>query len=310
MVIAQRGTAQTNASFDGAPFNVNEPAGIVLDDVILGIVHSQYLTYADLTIPSGFTFLDGRDSGGSGGNSKLCYRVAPSAGGPHSFSASSNGSHVSASLFAFSGVPLSGGVPTFVVAKSTNSNDDIPSVNAPGSADMLVGIVISDHDSGSARTYTFPGSMTEIMESGWNYMSHAIGIELLSASGATGTRDVVAVGSVDRQHQYAIAISSGGGGGSGPGEVVAVPATATATAHEPAVAGDPGVGVITAVPAGATAEALPPTVSGTSIIEGGGPATATAQAHPPTVSGSGGSTGGGQGFENAWYSDGLTWTQV
>jgi hypothetical protein len=128
--------------------------------------------------------------------------------------------------------------------------------------------------------------------------------------------------------------SESGGGGPINGDVIAVPATATATVHAPVVSGTtPGDANVVAVPATAVAQAHEPTIEGTTVVEGGGPAaatatahapvvsgtnnvnvqavaaTATATAHPPAVSGTSGGTGG-QGFLNAWYSDGVTWTQV
>ena len=116
MVIAIRGNATENTDFGGAPFNVNKPTGVVEGDVLIGVVQSQYYDYADLTIPTGWTFLEGRDSGTLGGHSKVAYKVAgASEPASYTFSASTNGSHCHAMVIAFSGVPLTGGVPTFAV---------------------------------------------------------------------------------------------------------------------------------------------------------------------------------------------------
>ena len=184
MAIAIRGSATNQVEFGGAPFTVNKPTGVVEGDVMLGVIHCQYYNYSDITIPSGWTLLTGRDAGHSyGGHSKVCYKVAgPSEGSSYAFSASSNGAHTTATIIAFSGVPLSGGVPTFVHAQAVTATDTAPPVTPTGSADMLIAMALADHDSGSQPTWTYPAGMTGRMTGGTGYLSHAIATELLSSS--------------------------------------------------------------------------------------------------------------------------------
>ncbi|QEM40913.1 MAG: hypothetical protein [Phage AS32] len=129
--------------------------------------------------------------------------------------------------------------------------------------------------------------------------------QAIPAASISGGTIVEGAGPATATAQVLLPTVTGESGSTG-GNANAVPAIATAITLAPAVSAGSD---IDAVPATAVAQSNLPAVSTGSDVDAV-PATATAAALAPVVTGSSSGGGSDQGFLNAWYSDGVTWTQI
>ena len=187
--ITQRGAATAGNAYTNS-LAVARPTGVVQDDVLVAVATWWIQT---ITPPSGWTQIGATQSWSHPDGTvyaAVYYRVA-GASEPANYAWGLNAvNDIAVTIVAYDSVDTASPIAASGVQLQTSTSVTAPSVNAATTADMLVFLAaVGDNDAGQ-KTLTPPGSMTELDDSTnatvWikAYAAH----ELLTASGATGTR--------------------------------------------------------------------------------------------------------------------------
>lgn len=151
-----------NGSNYGSAFNVNVPAGTVDDDLLIAVNVSEWSTFANSSVPAGFTPLatSSFDGGSNGAHVAIGYRLASSEPASYSFG-SGSGSSNSGAIIRVTGHE---GTPTIAqvapINDGTAAEFDAPSIVPNGADDLL--LVFHGGEAGdTVATWTPAAGMTE-----------------------------------------------------------------------------------------------------------------------------------------------------
>ena len=187
--IAQRGSATSGNSYT-ASLSVNRPTGVVENDVLVAVVTWWTQT---LTPPTGWTQIGSTQSWSHPDGTlyaRVYYRVA-GASEPSTYAWGLNATNdIACTIVAYSNVDTADPIAANGAQTQTSASMTAPSVDAATTADMLLFLGAVGDDSAGTRTVTPPSGMTELADTtnGTTWIKSYAAHELLSASGATGTR--------------------------------------------------------------------------------------------------------------------------
>ncbi|MBK8188816.1 MAG: hypothetical protein IPK79_00015 [Vampirovibrionales bacterium] len=187
--IAQRGTATSANSYTNS-LSVTRPTGVVENDVLVAVVTWWANT---LTPPSGWTQIGTTQSWSHPDGTvyaRAYYRVA-GASEPSSYAWGLSATNdIACTIVAYSNVDTTDPISASGAQTQTSASMTAPGVDAATTADMLIFLGAVGDDNAGSRTATPPSGMTELADttSGTTWIKSYAAQQLLTASGATGTR--------------------------------------------------------------------------------------------------------------------------
>ena len=161
----------SQASGSAPSVSCDKPTGTANEDTMIAIVSSEWNTAGNITAPGGWSVLDTEDRGTDELHTKIFTKVA---GGsePSNYSfGSGSGSDVVVSMITVRGAAASGWVFNTISDGDTDTSIIAPSLSGVGDVLISFGMI------GDNPTFTSPGSMTEILETGTTYIRQVVAIQ-------------------------------------------------------------------------------------------------------------------------------------
>ena len=209
--VAFRAAASTGQT-SGSTIAVTKPAGTVSGDVMLASI-TVVSNASTVATPAGWTLLLNTNQTGTNTSRLYTFYLIAGATEPGSYTWTVSGTNIGAvaAIASFSGVDISASPIDASAGQATASSltHTAPSVTTTVAGDMLVTV----HEFASARTWTPPSGMTEIVDrasqaKGGNGVSLEMNTESRAVTGATGTRTATAAGNKDRGAAHSIALKA------------------------------------------------------------------------------------------------------
>lgn len=267
----------------GANLTLNRPTGTVDGDLLIAlIIQDQDATIkTGMPAPTGWTKIANSSSGVTANGQVAIYTHTAASGDPSSWNWTNDSGGVPDITGTMLAITDTDGTfaasPTFQYSSATGTSYTAPSVTGVASGLLICGFFRSD-SANSSGSMTLTAPLVEVVDNqpAAHWTGLAVGVEQLTAAGATGTRSGT---NTDTSRWTTASMVVNPVPANTPGDVTAVAATGSAAAPAPGVS----IGVpVTAVAGTATAAAVAPTLqAGWSVTAVG--ATATAAAPAPTL---------------------------
>lgn len=228
-VVATVASANNNT----AGYPVSVPTGTVDNDLLIGVVASDFGTFAGNVLGTGWTALTTStyDGGTNAFHIGLWARVASSE--PASYTVSLDSSDSVSAILRITGWDLSSGIAGAVkqVAPSTTgTGTTAPSIVPAAANDLLLTFHAAENSAGGARTWTPPAGMTEWVDrqsSTWTTLEVCA---LENPANPSGTQTATPSAAVDTGAACTLSIKAPGTGGGFTGSAAVTEAADTSSA--------------------------------------------------------------------------------
>lgn len=193
MAISVRSASKNTATGAGTSFTVPVPSGTAAGDLLVAFTTCPSSNYTDMT-SNEFTQTGADASTANGAASRVWLRTAGGSEPANFTFGRTSGQSALGEIVALVGADTANPVDAALTwnTGAANTSQAAPSVSPANTGSMLV----CGWESGElgSPSYTVPGSMTEQADQPNGNFVQALATELLSASGATGTRTATASG--------------------------------------------------------------------------------------------------------------------